>query len=116
MGRKPCRSGPARSFSFRAGLKGLVARAERDQAELEALRAAGDEAGARDRLWADALAVAAGDRKPADAAKLRKALKLREKKKLKSAREWKKRGREMDRHFAAKTVPNGRRKDKDDGE
>ena len=101
-----CRLAPRR-------LKKLVAGAERDKAELAALRDAGAHDAADARQWDEALRTASGARPAVDAAKVKKALKAREKKKEKSKKEWAKRDRAKARHFAAKTVPSGRRAPKD---
>merc|ERR1719331_1606905 len=77
-------------------LKGLLKQAERDAA-------------ADDRQWDEALRVASGERAAVDPAKVKKALKLREKKKKKSAKEWAARGRASARAVAAKKVPSGKR-------
>ena len=62
-------------------LKGLLKQAERDAAEVRHLRASGQDAAADDRQWDEALRVASGERAAVDPAKVKKALKLREKKK-----------------------------------
>ena len=59
-------------------------------------------------------AVASGERAAVDPAKVKKALKLREKKKKKSAKEWAARGRASARAVAAKKVPSGKRVYDDD--
>ena len=90
-------------------LKGLLKQAERDAAEVRHLRASGQDAAADDRQWDEALRVASGERAAVDPAKVKKALKLREKKKKKSAKEWAARGRASARAVAAKKVPSGKR-------
>ena len=94
-------------------LKTLLARAEKDAAALADLRASGDDAKAEKLQWADALRVASGAKAPVDPAKLKKALKAREKKKEKSAREWKEREKKGAEAAGKKTVPNGRRTPRD---
>ena len=71
-------------------LKQLVAKAESDKAALAELKASGDESGAAKVQWAEALRVAAGAKAPVDASRLKKALKMREKKKAASKKKWKK--------------------------
>ena len=90
-------------------LKTLIARAEKDKAQLAALKASGDAAGAEKLQWADALRVASGAKAPVDTTKLKKALKMREKKKAKSQREWKKREKGLADAASKKVVPSGRR-------
>ena len=89
----PARLGPARDD--RAAQGGVVV-------------ASGQDAAADDRQWDEALRVASGERAAVDPAKVKKALKLREKKKKKSAKEWAARGRASARAVAAKKVPSGR--------
>ena len=60
----------------------------------------------RARLEDEALGAV---RAAVDPAKVKKALKLREKKKKKSAKEWAARGRASARAVAAKKVPSGKR-------
>ena len=95
-------------------LKGLLKQAERDAAEVRHLRASGQDAAADDRQWDEALRVASGERAAVDPAKVKKALKLREKKKKKSAKEWAARGRASACAVAAKKVPSGKRVYDDD--
>lgn len=72
-------------------LKALVDKAEARNDELRRLKDEGDDK-AHEMQWRQALQTASGDLKaPVDPAKLRKALKLRDKKKAKSARDWAKR-------------------------
>lgn len=72
-------------------LKALVDKAETRNDELKRLKDEGDDR-AHDMQWRQALQTASGELKaPVDPAKLKKALKVREKKKAKSARDWAKR-------------------------
>ena len=84
-------------------------RAFRSSSSYHHLRASGQDAAADDRQWDEALRVASGERAAVDPAKVKKALKLREKKKKKSAKEWAARGRASARAVAAKKVPSGKR-------
>lgn len=96
-------------------LKNMLKRAEKDATEIRTLRAGGNDEAADNKQWDEALRVASGQRASVDPQKVKKALKMREKKKQKSAKEWAKRGRDAERHTAAQTVPSGKRAYDDDG-
>uniref|UniRef100_A0A7S3NE02 Ribosomal RNA-processing protein 14/surfeit locus protein 6 C-terminal domain-containing protein n=1 Tax=Aureoumbra lagunensis TaxID=44058 RepID=A0A7S3NE02_9STRA len=73
-------------------LKALVEEAETKKATLADLRAQGKDDEAKRIEWNDALKIATGERRaPTDPAKIKKALKQREKKKVKSKIAWEKR-------------------------
>ena len=74
-------------------LQRLLEEAEKKRQRLAELKKAGAEGKqrAKEEMWVDALKEASGEKVYDDAAEIRKALKRREKKKEKSARQWKER-------------------------
>ena len=84
-------------------LQRLLEEAEKKRQRLEELKKAGSEGKqrAKDEMWVDALKEASGEKVYDNSAEIRKALKRREKRKEKSAKQWKER---LDRVSSEKTA------------